>query len=483
MAREAVTIRKIADYLYEIPQTGQMRVPGRIYASTELMKGQEQEESFRQVANVACLPGILKYSIALPDIHSGYGFPIGGVAAFEVDGGIISPGGVGYDINCGVRLMRTNLLLKDVQPRLRELVRNVFHVVPSGVGSSGAIPKLSREEFKRLLVKGALWAVERGYGTKEDLELIEDGGVMTEADPEVPSQRACERGIGQVGTLGSGNHFIEVDYVKEVYLPEVAGQMGLQKDGVVISIHSGSRGFGYQVCDDFLQVMLRSSQRYGIQILDRQLACAPIDSPEGRNYFKALACAANYAWCNRQVMMALTERVVAKTMGMDLKDLGMKLIYDVCHNIAKFEEHLVDGRKVKVCVHRKGATRAFGPGHPLIPEVYRQLGQPVLVPGDMGRSSYLCLGTQKAMQETFGSTCHGAGRQYSRKHMLRTTKGRNLFKEMEGRGVLVMAHGQASVAEELPEAYKDAGVVVDVMEEAGISRKVVCLSPIACIKG
>jgi tRNA-splicing ligase RtcB len=433
--------------------------------------------------NGAQLPGIVKYSIAMPDVHWGYGFPIGGVAAFDMESGIISPGGVGYDINCGVRMMRTNLNYKDLQPRLRQLVKNIYTTVPAGVGSSGAIWKLSKKETEELLVKGARWAVEKGYGSPLELNFIEDGGRMDDADPSAVSQRAYERGFGQVGTLGSGNHFLEVQVIEEVYLPDVAEKLGLHKDGIALTIHSGSRGLGHQICDDFLKSMINAAKKYGIELPDKQLACAPLGSEEARRYIKAMTCAANYAWANRQVIGSLVKKAFAKTFGLSEEELGIRLIYDLPHNIAKFEEHVVDGKTLRLCIHRKGATRAFPPAHPLVPDAYKDIGQPVLVPGDMGRCSYLCLGTHKAYQETFGSTCHGAGRQHSRAHMLRTLKGKNLFKEMEDRGIVVMAPGQASVAEEMPEAYKDVSIVVDVMELAGISRKLVKLRPIGCVKG
>lgn len=478
-----IRLNRLTDYLYEIPMTGAMRVPGRIYASAKLMESQKADESLQQVANVATLPGIVKYSMAMPDFHWGYGFPIGGVAAFDVDDGIISPGGVGYDINCGVRLMRTGLVLDDVRENLREITRAIYRDVPAGVGSSGAIEKLTSEDFRALIATGARWAVERGYGAADNLSAIEDEGCMAGADPDAVGHRAFERGIKQIGTLGSGNHFLEIQVIDEVFLPDIAERFGLRKGGIAVAIHSGSRGFGHQICEDHLTVMVKAAKRYGIDLVDRQLACAPTQSAEGQRYLVAMACAANFAWVNRQVMMHLTERAIARAMKASTAALDMRLIYDVCHNIAKFEEHIVDGVKRRVCVHRKGATRAFGPGHPLIHERYRESGQPVLVPGDMGRSSYLCLGTQKAMEETFGSACHGAGRRHSRKHMLKEMAGRNLFREMENRGVIVMAQGAPSVAEEMPEAYKDVSDVVDVMQSAGIARKLIRLRPIACVKG
>jgi tRNA-splicing ligase RtcB len=470
-------LEMIKPWLYEIPKTGGMRVPGRIYAIPELMESQKQDESIEQVRNVAHLPGIRKYAMAMPDFHWGYGFPIGGVAAFDAEEGIISPGGVGYDINCGVRLMRTGLSLEEVEPRLDEILRRTFRDIPSGVGSSGAIPTPSPKEQKKLVTQGARWAIDQGYGTPEDLDRIEDGGCYPGADPSTVSERAFKRGMKQVGTLGSGNHFLEFQVVDEVIRPEIAARLGLEKGDLVFSIHSGSRGFGYQVCDDHLKTMVGAAGKYGISLPDRQLCCAPLKSDEGRRYLGAMACAANFAWVNRQVMTALTRRVLERVMG---REVRADIIYDVCHNIAKFETHEDVGR---VCVHRKGATRAFGPGQPGLAPLFREIGQPVFIPGDMGRSSFLLVGKETAMKETFGSTCHGAGRVHSRTAMRRMMKGRDLTREMEERGVKVLAHGRSSLAEEMPEAYKDASLVVDVMERAGVSDKVVRLRPVGCIKG
>jgi tRNA-splicing ligase RtcB len=473
-------LKQIRPYLYELPKTGRMRVPGRLYATRELMESQKADEAVEQVRNVAQLPGIVGHSLAMPDFHWGYGFPIGGVAAFEEEEGVVSPGGVGYDINCGVRLVRTDLTRAELQPKLRDLVRNVFRAVPAGIGSDGAIPTPKGDDATALVTRGAAWAVERGYGTADDLDHIEDRGLYPGADPKAVSERAFHRGMPQVGTLGSGNHFLEIQVVDEIYRKDVAGHFGLREGSVCFSIHSGSRGFGYQVCEDHLKAMLQASRDYGIELPDRQLCCAPLRSPEAKRYLAAMACAANFAWVNRQVMTAITRRVFAQTLGVPQDSLGARLIYDVCHNIAKFEEH--GGRRL--CVHRKGATRALGPGHPLLPPAYRDLGQPTFIPGDMGRASFLLVGKEGSMRETFGSTCHGAGRAHSRTAMKRMTRGRDLFKELEEeRGVIVMAHGRDSVAEEMPEAYKDASLVVDVMEQAGITDKVVRLRPIGCIKG
>ena len=473
-------LKQIAPYLYEIPKTGAMRVPGRVYATRELMESQKADEAIQQVRNVAHLPGIVGHSLAMPDFHWGYGFPIGGVAAFDLEEGVISPGGIGYDQNCGIRIIRTNLSRADVQPKLRDLVRNIFRSIPAGVGSDGAIKTPRGEDANQLVTQGAKWAVYHGFGTPDDLEHIEDGGLYPGADPKAVSERAFSRGMPQVGTLGSGNHFLEIQVVDQIYRKDVADHFGLSIGTVCFAIHSGSRGFGYQVCDDYLKIMMKASRDYGIELPDRQLCCAPLKSPEAKRFLSAMGCAANYAWVNRQVMTALTRRVFAQTLAVTEESLGARLIYDVCHNIAKFEEH--GGRRL--CVHRKGATRAFGPGHPLLPAAYRDLGQPTFIPGDMGRASFLLIGKEGAMRETFGSTCHGAGRAHSRTEMKRLMQGRNLFKEMEeDHGVIVMAHGRGSVAEEMPEAYKDASLVVDVMQQAGVTDKVARLRPIGCVKG
>jgi tRNA-splicing ligase RtcB len=472
-------LKQIKPYLYEVPQTGGMRVPGRIYASAELLETQKSEETLQQIRNVAHLPGIVGYSLAMPDFHWGYGFPIGGVAAFDGEEGVLSPGGVGFDVNCGIRIVRTSLKSEDVKPRLRDLVQAIFRAIPAGVGSEGAIKTPKAEDARELVTQGARWAIDQGYGYPEDLDHIEDGGLYPGADPKAASDRAFSRGMPQVGTLGSGNHFLEIQVVDRIYRKDVADHFGLAPGTVCFSIHSGSRGFGYQVCEDHLKTMIRASQEFGISLPDRQLCCAPIRSPQARRYLAAMACAANFAWVNRQVMTAITRRVFAQTLAVTEDSLEARLIYDVCHNIAKMEEH--GGRRL--CVHRKGATRAFGPGHPLLPEAYRDLGQPTFIPGDMGRASFLLVGKEGSMRETFGSTCHGAGRAHSRSAMKRMTQGRNLFRELEERGVIVMAHGRDSVAEEMPEAYKDASQVVDVMEQAGVTDKVARLVPIGCIKG
>ena len=411
MARWQGQLIEIDDYRWKIPEsykTG-MRVPGLIYVSKEMLESIRDEQSLEQVANVAFLPGIVGYSLAMPDIHWGYGFPIGGVAAMDIKDGVVSPGGVGYDINCGVRLLRTNLSEADVRPKINQLINKLFLDVPSGLGSEGKI-KVNQKEMNQLMVEGAGWAVKRGLGFEEDLDVTEEGGCLAGANPDKISDKATKRGMPQAGTLGSGNHFLEIQVVKEIFDPHIASIMGITEIGqILVLIHTGSRGFGHQVCTDYLRVMEGAVSKYGIKLPDRQLACAPIESPEGQDYLAAMACAANYAWANRQCIAHWVRESLSKTFGKSPEELGVKQIYDVAHNIAKIEEHTIDGRKLKVCVHRKGATRAFPAGHKDIPRRYKEIGQPVLVPGDMGRCTFIAVGTQKAMDETFGSTCHGAG--------------------------------------------------------------------------
>jgi tRNA-splicing ligase RtcB len=477
-------VQQINDHLFEIPRTGDMRVPGRIYASRELMDLAKSDESLTQVMNVAQLPGIVGASLAMPDFHWGYGFPIGGVAAFDAETGVVSPGGVGYDINCGVRLFRTSLMHADVKDRIRDIARQIFRDVPAGVGHDGPLKLRDRSEGAALVTEGARWAVGRGFGAADDLLHIEEGGRLEGADPDAVPSRAWERGLPQVGSLGSGNHFIEIQVVDEVYRKDAAQRFGLEKGTVAVAIHSGSRGFGHQVCEESLAAMVRAAGKYGIRLPDRQLCCAPLGSPEAKRYFGAMFAAANFAFANRQVMKGVAEKSLARATGRSAEELDARLVYDVCHNIAKFETHEVDGKPRKLCIHRKGATRALPPGHALIPEAYRDLGQPVLVPGDMGRASYLLIGSARASKETFASTCHGAGRRHSRSAMKRMLQGRDLAREMlDKHGVVVLAHSRDGIIEEMPEAYKDVTEVVDVMERAGISDKVARLKPIACIKG
>jgi tRNA-splicing ligase RtcB len=458
-----------------------MRVPGIIFIDEELEKYLE-EDAIRQVANVATLPGIVKASYAMPDIHTGYGFAIGGVAAFRMDEGIISPGGVGYDINCGVRLLRSNLVKDEVITKIRELVEVIFNEIPSGVGSKGKL-KLSKDDECKLMIKGAKWAVENGFGESEDLKHIESGGCLEGADPSLISEKAYERGRTQQGTLGSGNHFLEIQYVEEIYDKDSADALGLFPEQITVMIHTGSRGFGHQVCTDFIDIMTKAAKKYDIFLPDRELACAPINSVEGQQYFSAMKAAANYAWANRQCIMHWTREAFMKVFKISPRDLGMSLIYDVAHNIAKVEEHIIDGEKIKLMVHRKGATRAFPPGHPELPEAFKNIGQPVLIPGDMGRASYVLLGTKEGMEETFGSTCHGAGRVLSRHQAIKKAKGRSIKKEMEEIGIIVRSAGKETLAEEMSEAYKDINNVVKVVHNAGISKKVAKLRPIGVVKG
>ena len=477
-----IKIKQIDKYRWEIAKSGAMRVPGMVYATEEMLKSSDQQEPLKQVANVATLPGILKASLAMPDMHWGYGFPIGGVAAFDWESGIISPGGVGYDINCGVRLATTSLVEKEIRPKLESLVNALFRGIPAGIGSKGSI-KLSIAEEKQVLRMGSKWAVRQGFGEESDLDHTEDGGCMTNADPDVISKRALERGRKQLGTLGSGNHFLEIGVVEAVYEPEAARVFGLFEGQVTLMIHSGSRGLGYQVCDDSLAFMSKHVKKLGFELPDRQLACAMSQSEAGRRYYNAMACAANYAWANRQIMMHMSREIFLRELGVGPRDLNMQLVYDVCHNIAKQEEHVIDGKRQIVCVHRKGATRSFPPGHAVLNDEYRRVGQPVIIPGDMGTASYVLVGTQKAMEETFGSTCHGAGRVLSRKAAKKASKGRAINRELEDRGIIVRWTGRATLAEEMPEAYKDVSQVVEVVHGAGISLKVAKLRPIGVVKG
>jgi tRNA-splicing ligase RtcB len=482
MKTDELNLKKMDDTLWEIEKQGPMNVPGRIYANDALIGDIKQDDSMKQVANVATLPGIEGYSYAMPDIHWGYGFPIGGVAAFDKQDGIISPGGVGYDINCGVRFVRTNLSEEDVAPNIKKVVGGIFNAVPSGVGSSGAIGKISISDERELLKNGASWAVDQGFGRPEDLKYTEDQGRMTGADPDALSDRALERGRTQIGTLGSGNHFLEVDVVDQIFDGRVADELGLEIGQVILQIHSGSRGLGYQVCDDHVKDLVHTASDYGIHLEDKQLACAPAQSPEGQKYRRAMACAANYAWVNRQVMMHNALEAVSSALSLS-HPLDYQLIYDVCHNIAKVEEHEVNGTTKDLIVHRKGATRSLPPGHELVPEPYKDIGQPVLVPGDMGSSSYLLVGSDGAPRKSFGSACHGAGRAASRTQMKKQMQGKDLNEMMSSRGVYVKSDTWKGMAEEMPDAYKDVSRVVDAVQDANLARKVVRVRPIGVAKG
>lgn len=475
-------LKKITDFLWEIPKENQMNVPGRIYASEKMLSKIYEDDAAKQVMNVAQLPGIIKYSLAMPDIHWGYGFPIGGVAAFDVDSGIISPGGVGYDINCGVRLLKTALAKGDVKEKTKNLVHRLFNFIPTGVGSTGKL-KVSNSELDQVMKKGARWAVENGFGDADDLERIEESGEMAGANPAVVSEKAKKRGRPQLGTLGSGNHFVELQYIDQIFDKGIADKLGLFEGQITITIHTGSRGFGHQICEDYIHEMIRASQKYGIELPDRQLCCAPVNSPEGRQYFSAMVCAINFAFANRQIISHWVQEAFVRALQMSPKDVKLSLVYEVAHNIAKMETHLVDGKKINCCVHRKGATRAFGPGHRELPEIYRHIGQPVLIPGDMGRASFVLVGTDEAMQQTFGSTCHGAGRIMSRNQAKKVAKGRSIKQELEDDGIFVMASSMATMSEEMPEAYKDVSDVVDAVVGAGISKKIARLKPLGGIKG
>ena len=481
----AIPIERVDEYRWRIPPDAKpgMRVPAIIFADEKLMAQIRHDLSLEQAANSTTLPGIVKAAYAMPDIHQGYGLPIGAVVATDPETGVVTPGGVGYDINCGVRLLRTELTRTEVLPRLKELVNGLFATIPAGVGTQGKV-RLTRENARKPLEQGARWAVEQGMGEPEDLITAEASGCIAGADPDAVSPKAYERGRAQLGTLGSGNHFLEVQIVEKIYDEQAANVLGLFPGQVTVMIHSGSRGFGHQVCTDYLATMERALKKYAIQLPDRQLACTPLRSEEATAYLGAMRAAANYAWTNRQCLTHWTREVFQQVFHKSPRDLGMWVVYDVAHNIAKLEEHEVDGKKMPLLVHRKGATRAFPPGHPELPERYRSIGQPVLVPGDMGRASFVLVGTHGAMRETFGSTCHGAGRVMSRAAAIRAAKGRAIERELEDtHGVYVRATGRDSLKEEMPEAYKNVQDVVTVCHNAGISKMVAKLKPIGCIKG
>ena len=476
-------IKKIKDNVYEIPGSynKKMRASGRLYIDDESFEALE-EGAVQQIVNVACLPGVYRYSIAMPDIHFGYGFPIGGVAAFNMRNGIVSPGGVGFDINCGVRLIKSNLSLEDIQDHLDELVDALFKNVPSGVGSKGKV-KLSPEDINNVLDYGAEWAVENGYGWDEDLEVVEENGRIKAADSSKVSDKAKKRGIPQLGSLGSGNHFLEIQVVDEIYNEEVAKVYGLEKGMIVVMVHTGSRGCGHQVCSDYLRLMDKAYKTYKIDIADRQLACAPLDSKEAQNYLKAMYAAANYAWANRQMITHWIRESFEEVLGKSARDMDMQIIYDVAHNIAKEETHDFKGNDIEVLVHRKGATRAFGPGREEVPLKYREVGQPVLIPGTMGTASYVLHGTQTAMEETFGSTAHGAGRILSRSQAKKDYNPEDIVNNMESNGIKVKATSKNVIAEEAPGAYKDVDSVVRVSDSTGIAKLVCKVKPLAVTKG
>lgn len=486
-------IDKLDDYRYQIPVSYQspnmkqhgvkMTVPAVIYADSRMMEAIKRDDSPEQVANVATLPGIVGASIAMPDIHHGYGFAIGGVAAFDSSHGIISPGGVGYDINCGVRLLRTDLSLGDIHPRLSRLIDTMFNNIPCGVGSEGKL-RLSTSDVDRVLEDGARWAVENGYGWAEDLVFTEESGAIEGAEASVASDTAKKRGSRQLGTLGAGNHFLEIQRVDEIFDAAVAEAYGINTIGqITIMIHTGSRGCGHQICTDYLELMRRANKKYNIPLIDRELSCAPTSSPEGQQYFAAMKCGANFAWANRQLITHWVRQSFESVLNTSSADMGLRQIYDIAHNIAKLEEHEVDGKKRWLYVHRKGATRAFGPGHRDIPEKYRAVGQPVLIPGDMGTASYLLAGTEKAMRDTFGSSCHGAGRSLSRHAARKLHPSNQVFAAMKEKGIYLQAKTRNLISEEAPEAYKDIDEVVEISHQAGIVKKIARLKPVGVVKG
>ena len=477
--------KKLNNFLWELPKEFRqdMRVPARIYADERLLEEALKDKSVEQLINSATLPGLVAYTLAMPDIHQGYGFPVGGVAATDARTGVISPGGIGYDINCGVRLLATNIERAELKPHLKDLATVLYQTCPSGVGAKGTI-RLASAALEEVLRDGALWALRQGMAREEDLDMTEENGTMPGAQPDKVSPHAKDRGRDQLGTLGSGNHFIEVDEVDEVFDADAAAAMGLRAGMVVAQIHCGSRGFGHQVCTDYVRDFQAAIRRYDIKLADRELVCAPLDSPEGRDYLGAMSAAANFAWANRQVLTNLIRQSFEQALRGKVKDWDVRQVYDIAHNIAKIEEHQPDGgRSVKVCVHRKGATRAFGPGSAVLPSAYRSVGQPVLVPGSMGTASWVLVGTPGSMQQSFGSTCHGAGRTLSRTAAKKSVQGQKLRDEMERDGIAVRAGSTAGLAEEAPLAYKDVDRVVNVVHGAGIARKVAKLKPLAVIKG
>ncbi len=477
-------IKQIGPYLYEIPATYRhdMRVPARIYGDESILEAALRDRSLEQLVNTATLPGSQRYALAMPDIHQGYGFSIGGVLATDTRTGVVSPGGVGFDINCGVRLLATELEAEAVTPYLSQLATAMYQHIPSGVGVGGFL-KLSQKELRDVLEQGASWALRRGMATRADLEHTEERGRMAMARADKVSERAQQRGRPQLGTLGAGNHFAEIDVVDEIYDEDIARAYGLWPGQLVLQIHCGSRGLGHQVCTDYVQRFQRTIKKYGFRLPDRQLVCAPVESPEGQDYLAAMAAAANYAWANRQVLTHQARRAFEQVLAGHLRGYELRMVYDIAHNMAKIEDHEIGGKTVSLCVHRKGATRAFGPGHPVLPAAYADAGQPVLVPGSMGTASYVLAGTQQAMRHSFGSSCHGAGRQLSRKAAKRQVRGQAIKQDLQQRGIEIRAGSMKGLAEEAPVAYKDVDRVVEVVHRAGLAHKVARLRPLAVVKG
>lgn len=475
---------RLTDQVWEIPTSfrADMRVPVKVFADRRLLEAALGDQSFEQAVNAATLPGLVGHVVVMPDMHQGYGFPIGGVAATALPHGVISPGAIGYDINCGVRLLSSRIPIEAAAEHMNSLINGLYANCPSGLGEKGSVP-LSQGDLETVCRKGADWALAHGYAEARDLEFTEEQGCISGADPRRVSPRAKTRGRPQLGTLGSGNHFIEIDLVEQIHDPGAAAAMGLEQGCLAVLIHSGSRGFGHQVCSDYVRDFQSAVRRYAIQLPDRELVCAPLDSPEGEAYLAAMACAANFAFCNRQVLAYHVRRTFEQVLGPRLGAVGLRQVYDIAHNMGKVERHAIGRREVEVCVHRKGATRAFGPGAPGLPSDYAQLGQPVLVPGSMGTASWVLLGTAGSMAQSFGSTCHGAGRVMSRSRAKKTVRGQDLKQQLERRGIAVRAGSMAGLAEEAPLAYKDVDAVVDVVVRAGIAARVARLTPVGVIKG
>lgn len=484
-SKEKVPLQRIDPFRWRIPTSfnHEMRVPGLVYADDELIQYILSDNALHQVANVATLPGIVGHALGMPDIHWGYGFPVGGVAATDAETGVVSPGGIGFDINCGVRLVATELRYAQIKGQVDQLADALFRALPSGVGGAG-MRELNSREMREVMVRGAAWAVEQGYGREEDLEVTEERGCLAGADPDAVSQNALQRGMKQLGSLGSGNHFAEVEIVEHIYDQEAANVLGIGQAGqVVVTIHCGSRGFGHQIAEDYIKLAESRQSLYGFHLVDRQLACLPLQSDEGKAYLAAMACGANFAWANRQLLMHGVRQAFASVFGRKAREREMPLVYDVCHNIAKFEEYEIDGQQRRVCVHRKGATRAFPAQHPALPEKYRPVGQPVLIPGDMGRYSFVLVGTPGSMEQSFGSCCHGAGRRQSRTAAKKSISPRELLDQLAARGVTIRVHSKNLLSEEAPAAYKDAQEIVNVVHNAGLARLVARLKPVIVVKG
>lgn len=476
-------LKRIGEYLWEIPRDfrSDMKVPARVYVSEKMLDLLFKDRTLNQLVNTAAMPGVVKYSIVMPDAHEGYGFPIGGVVAMRLDSGLISPGGIGYDINCGVRLLKSNIVAGEITNQLPELASQIYTNVPSGVGRGGYL-RLDKLSFDKVMTEGVKFMIGKGYGKEEDLNHIESSGQLEEANPDMVSDRAIKRGFDQLGTIGAGNHFIEVQKVEQIYFEEAAEKFGLFRNQVCVMIHTGSRGFGHQIATDYIRKFLSAMAKYGINLPDRELAAAPFESGEGKTYWQAMSCGANFAWANRQLITHMVRKGWEKIFGGQYGEL--EIVYDVAHNIGKIEEHEDEnGNKIKVLVHRKGATRAFGPGQPEVPDNYKNIGQPVLIPGSMGTTSYVLVGTNQTMEETFGSSCHGAGRMMSRSAAKRQIQGSTLKQELEKRGIIIKAGSMPGLAEEAPQAYKDVDSVVDIVHGASIAKKVARLVPLAVIKG